>query len=69
VVRQNCSGFERQRYMGLTLFLFYHVRDAWKGFSGMPKHNAALSYVYIVSSLLDPDKSGAFSNVCPASYM
>jgi hypothetical protein len=69
VVSQNYSGLELHRYMGLTLFLFYRIRDAWKGFSGMPKHNAALSYVYIVSSMLDPDNSGAFSNVCPTSCM
>lgn len=69
MVSQNCPGLQFQYYMGLTLFLLECIRDAWTGFSGMPKHNAALSYVYIVSSLLDRENSGAFSNVRPASQI
>ncbi len=33
-------------------------RDAWKGFQGFPRNNAALAYVYIVQQvLMAPDSS------------
>lgn len=38
--------------MLLVIYASPYFRDAWKGFQGFPKNNAALAYVYIVQQLL-----------------
>ena len=42
---------------------FKFLRNAWKGYSGMPKQNAVLSYTYIVSTILTPDRNENVPNV------
>lgn len=41
-----------------SVYEMLYYRDAWKGFQGFPRNNAALAYVYIVQQvLMTPDSS------------